>query len=200
MRAEADHADPAKRAGMHVADRPVGVVAERVDRLDRHHRAFEGRHAVEGQRDTIMRRIGSVRSLSQAPDKVIRPLIMPPQDGIHSMMEKTMPKVCAQSGSSGVVQVMRASPDVEKDQGPEVHDRQPVGIDRAFGLLGHEVIHHAEEAGGQEEADGVMAVPPLGQRILDPGEQRIALGAQEGDRHGQIVDDVQHGDGDDEGR
>jgi hypothetical protein len=44
--------------------------------------------------------IGSVRSLSHAPDKVIRPLIMPPQDGIHSMMEKTIPSVCAQSGSA----------------------------------------------------------------------------------------------------
>ena len=27
------------------------------------------------------------------------PLIMPPQEGIHSMMEKTMPRVWVQSGS-----------------------------------------------------------------------------------------------------
>ena len=47
-----------------------------------------------------MRRTGSVRSLSQAPESVIRPLIMPPQDGIHSMIEKVMPRVCAQSGSA----------------------------------------------------------------------------------------------------
>ena len=47
-----------------------------------------------------MRKTGSVRSLSQAPDKVIRPLIMPPQDGIHSITEKTMPRVCAQSGKA----------------------------------------------------------------------------------------------------
>ena len=26
------------------------------------------------------------------------PLIMPPQDGIHSMMENAMPRVCVQSG------------------------------------------------------------------------------------------------------
>ena len=49
---------------------------------------------------TIMRMIGSVRILSQAPDRVIRPLIMPPQEGIHSMTENTMPSVCAQSGSA----------------------------------------------------------------------------------------------------
>ena len=47
-RAEGDHADPSQRARMHVADGPVRVVAERVDRLDRHHRAFERRHPVEG--------------------------------------------------------------------------------------------------------------------------------------------------------
>ncbi len=47
-----------------------------------------------------MRRTGSVRSLSQAPDSVSRPLIMPPHEGIHSMIEKVMPSVCAQSGSA----------------------------------------------------------------------------------------------------
>ena len=47
-----------------------------------------------------MRSTGSVRSLSQAPDSVMIPLIMPPQDGIHSMIEKVMPSVCAQSGSA----------------------------------------------------------------------------------------------------
>ncbi|MNU11921.1 hypothetical protein D3C72_2601580 [compost metagenome] len=47
---------------------------------------------------TIMRMMGSVRILSQAPRRVSRPLIMPPQLGIHSTTEKTMPRVCAQSG------------------------------------------------------------------------------------------------------
>ena len=28
------------------------------------------------------------------------PLIMPPQDGIHSMIENAMPSVCVQSGSA----------------------------------------------------------------------------------------------------
>ena len=47
-----------------------------------------------------MRMIGSVRSLSQAPESVISPLIIPPQDGIHSTTENTMPSVEAQSGSA----------------------------------------------------------------------------------------------------
>src|SRR3546814_8223872 len=47
-----------------------------------------------------MRMIGSVRILSHAPFSVISPLIMPPQLGIHSTTEKTMPSVCAQSGRS----------------------------------------------------------------------------------------------------
>jgi hypothetical protein len=37
--------------------------------------------------------------LSHAPDSVIRPLIMPPQLGIHSITEKAIPSVWAQSGS-----------------------------------------------------------------------------------------------------
>jgi len=41
-----------------------------------------------------------VRSLSHAPDRVIIPLIMPPQDGIQSISENTIPSVCAQSGSA----------------------------------------------------------------------------------------------------
>ena len=49
---------------------------------------------------TIMRTTGSVRSLSHAPDSVISPLIMPPQDGIHSITEKVAPSVCAHSGSA----------------------------------------------------------------------------------------------------
>ena len=47
-----------------------------------------------------MRSTGSVRSLSHAPDSVISPLIMPPHDGIHSMIENVMPSVCVQSGSA----------------------------------------------------------------------------------------------------
>jgi hypothetical protein len=47
---------------------------------------------------TIMRTTGSVRSLSQAPDRVIRPLIMPPQLGIQSMIENVMPRVWAHCG------------------------------------------------------------------------------------------------------
>ncbi len=42
--------------------------------------------------------IGSVRSLSHAPDRVMMPLIMPPQDGAIRISENTMPSDCAQSG------------------------------------------------------------------------------------------------------
>ena len=46
----------------------------------------------------MKRRMGSVRSLCQAPDRVIMPLIMPPQEGASKMMDMTMPRLCAQSG------------------------------------------------------------------------------------------------------
>ena len=98
------------------------------------------------------------------------------------------------------MQVMWSGPDVEEDQRPEVDDRQPIGIDRPIGLLRNEVVHHPQESGRQEEADGIVSVPPLGQRVLNPGKGRIALGTEERHRHRHVVDHVQHGDGDDEGQ
>jgi hypothetical protein len=45
-------------------------------------------------------RIGSSRSLCQAPDKVMMPLIMPPQEGASRISEKIMPTLCVQSGNA----------------------------------------------------------------------------------------------------
>ena len=78
-------------------------------------------------------------------------------------------------------------------------DRQPVGIDRPFGTLGNEVIHQPQEAGGQEETHCVVAIPPLGHGVLHAGHQDVGLVARQRHRHRQIVDDVQHGNCDDEG-
>ncbi len=64
-----------------MADGPVGVVGEGIDGLHGHHRPFEGRHAVEGKGHHQKAQVGSVRSLCQAPERVIMPLIMPPQEG-----------------------------------------------------------------------------------------------------------------------
>ncbi len=94
--------------------------------------------------------------------------------------------------------MMAAGPHVQEDQRPEVDDGQPVGIDRPARLLGHEVVHHAEEGGGQEEADRVVAVPPLGHGVLHPGEQAVGLG--QADRHRQVVEDVQQGDRENKGQ
>ncbi|CAB3698052.1 hypothetical protein LMG26696_05244 [Achromobacter pulmonis] len=44
-------------------------------------------------------RIGSVRSLYQAPCSVMMPLIMPPQDGASRISENVMPSDWVQSGS-----------------------------------------------------------------------------------------------------
>ncbi|MCY1300164.1 hypothetical protein D9M70_497230 [compost metagenome] len=97
----------------------------------------------------------------------------------------------------GVVQVVRAGPDVQGDQRPEVHDGQAVGVDRALGLLRYEVVHHPEEAGGQEEAHGVVAVPPLDHRVGGAGVHGVRLEGVY--RHFHAVDDVQHGGHEDEG-
>ncbi len=95
------------------------------------------------------------------------------------------------------MQVVRAGPHVDGDQRPEVHDRQAVGVDRASGLLRHEVVHHPEEAGGQEEAHRVVAVPPLHHRVDGAAVDRV--GVQQAAGQGQAVDDVQQRHGDDVG-
>ena len=44
--------------------------------------------------------MGSVRSLCQAPERVMIPLIIPPQLGASRISENTMPTDCVQSGSA----------------------------------------------------------------------------------------------------
>jgi hypothetical protein len=44
--------------------------------------------------------MGSSRSLCQAPDKVMMPLIMPPQLGANKIKENTMPTDWVQSGKA----------------------------------------------------------------------------------------------------
>ena len=174
-RAEDDQAVPAERARMNVADRPVRVVAERIDRLDRHQRAFEGRHAVEsdGHHHHAHDRIGAdlvpgARQRHQPVDHAA-PGGHPQHDREHHA-QRLRPV-----GHRGEVQVMRAGPDVEEDDRPEMDDRQAIAVDWAIDLLGDEIIHHGEEGHGQEEGDRVVAVPPLRDCVLDAGKSRIAL-------------------------
>ena len=197
-RAKGDHAVPAKRAGVHVTNGPVGVVAKRVHRADRHHRTLECGHAVEGQRD------------HHHPDDRIGAQLVPCALQRHQTVDHAAPAGHPQDdrehhaqgrrpiGQRGVVQVVRTRPDIQEDQRPEVDDRQLVAEDRTSGLLGHEVVHHAKETGSQEEAHRVVAVPPLRHRILHTREDLNRLGAPDRHRDRQVVDHMQHRDGDDE--
>jgi hypothetical protein len=67
------------------------------------------------------------------------------------------------------MQVMRTRPDIEKDQRPEMDDRQAIGVDWPSGTLGHEIVHDGKEARSQEETDGIVPIPPLHHRILHTG-------------------------------
>ena len=78
-----------------------------------------------------------------------------------------------------------------------MHDREAVGVDGALGLLRHEVVHHAQEARGQEEAHRVVPVPPLDHRVDRPAVDRVGLPCA--DRNREAVHDVEHGDRRDEG-
>src|SRR5690606_10902380 len=189
-RTDGDHGYPAQSAGVYVANGPVGVVRQGVHGLDGHHRAFEGGHAVEGQGNH-----------QEAQDRVGAQL-MPGAGQGHHAVDHAAPARSQQDdghhhaqglgpvGQGGVVQVVRTGPDVEGDQRPEVHDGQAVGVDRTAGLLRHEVVHHAQEAGGQEEAHGVVAVPPLHHGVGSAGVDGVGL--EPADRDLQVVDDLQH--------
>ncbi len=107
-----------------------------------------------------------------------------------------MPSDCSHSGIGVIVQVVRPGPDIGVDERPEGDDREPVAPDRLLGLLREEVVEHPEEAAGQQEADGIVAVPPLHDGILGAREQRI--GFPDRHRQRQAVDDVQHRHDDDQ--
>ncbi len=94
----------------------------------------------------------------------------------------------------GVEQVVRPRPDVDEDQRPEVDDGEAVGIHRTLRRFRDEIIHDPEDRGGEEESDGVVAVPPLHQRVLHAAEERVGMGQRGGD--GEVVDDVEQRDGD----
>ena len=98
------------------------------------------------------------------------------------------------------MEMVGADPEIEEGDAPEAEDRQPVGIDRPLRPDRQVVVEHPQEARGHEEGYGVVAVPPLHHRVLNAGECRVALGAGKAHRQGEAVDDVQHGDHDDEGK
>ncbi|MEY2915697.1 MAG: hypothetical protein RL454_626, partial [Actinomycetota bacterium] len=193
----ASKAHPTEGARVHMAHGPVGVVRQRVDRLDRHHRPLEGRHAVERQRDD-----------QELQDRVVAQLVPRPRQR-HDAVDHAAPARRQQHqredhadalrpvGQRGVVQVVRAGPHVGEDQRPEVDDGQAVAVDGALGLLRNEVVHHPQEAGGQEEAHRVMAVPPLDHGILHARIGRVRL--HPAGRDGGAVDQVQDRHGQDEG-
>src|SRR3970040_1857200 len=82
-------------------------------------------------------------------------------------------------------------PDVNKYQCPEMHNGKSIGIDRAFCLFRHKVIHHPEKRCCEEKPDGIMPVPPLHHRILHSGIHGI--GFHETDRNGHAVEHMQQG-------
>ena len=62
-------------------------------------------------------------------------------------------------------------------------------------LLRYEVVHHAEEARGQEKAHRVVPIPPLHHRIDYAGVYRVGLHGPY--RQSQRIDDMQYGYRDD---
>ena len=91
--------------------------------------------------------------------------------------------------------MVRACPHISENQCPEVHYRQTVGIHGAAGLFGNEVIHHAQEGGGQEETHGIVAIPPLHHGVDCAVVNGV--GFKPACRHPNVVHDVQQGNGQD---
>ena len=172
-----------------MSDGPVGVVRDRVHRLDGHERPFEGRHAVEGDgrhqelQDVVLAHLVPGPAQRQETVDHASPGRHPEHDGEHHAQGLRPAR------KSRVVEVVRSRPDVHEDQRPEVDDGQPVGVDGPVHRLGDEVVHHAQEGGGEDEGHRVVAVPPLHQGVLGPREHRVALEERDGDE--ERLHDVQ---------
>ena len=95
------------------------------------------------------------------------------------------------------MEVVGTCPHVSENERPEVDDGQAVGVNGTLSLLGDEVIHHAQEACGEKEADGVVAIPPLHHGVLNAREDGNSLG--EADGYGCTTDNMQQGNRQDEG-
>ena len=184
---------------MHMPHRPVGVMRQRVDAADGEEGALEGGEPVEDRRHHHEAQRRVVADLPPgAVEREERVCRRGP--GRHQQHDREgHPQGLRPVGERGVVQVVRARPDVEEHDPPEGQDRQAVGIDRPLGTLRQVVVEHAEEARGQEEGDRVVAVPPLHHRVLHARPQDVALRATERDRDRDVVEDVEHGHDQDEG-
>ena len=139
-----DHqADPADGTIVDMADRPIGIVRQRIDVAQREHAALEGGDGVAGD-----------AAQPEPDDRILahRYIIAAFAEDGHVAVERTTPAGNDQHqrehhaeclrpfGGAGVQQVVGASPDVDEDQRPEVQDRQLVTVDRLAGGLRQEVV------------------------------------------------------------
>src|SRR5690606_36053531 len=115
----------------------------------------------------------------------------------YATLSRSGTQVLSPVGQRGVHEVVGACPHVGECQCPEVNDREAIREDGALGLLRHEVVHHAQEAGSQEEAHGIVPIPPLHHGVLHASIGGVRL--PQGDRHLHIVEDMQYRNGDDIG-
>ena len=81
-----------------------------------------------------------------------------------------------------------------------MQDRQTIGIDRTSGLFRDIIIHHSQKPGRQEKAHGIMAVPPLDQRRLNPAPNVSRMHRSRRPRNSGPVHQMQNGDRQDEGQ
>ena len=188
--ARGHEAVPAERAAMDVPDRPIAVVRDSIHRADRHERPLEGGHSVE--------RHAGRKKLQHR----IRPHLVPGaaqgQQPVEHATPGRSPEHQAENHSQRlqplrqrrVEQMVRAGPDVDEDERPEVNDRKPVAVDRTLRGLRHVIIHDPQHRRGQKEGHRIVTIPPLDKRILDASENRIRV--QQARRNLQVVRDVEH--------
>ena len=150
-------------------------MAEGVDRFDRKQRPFEGTHAVK--------RDGGGEKLEHG----IRPEFVPGAAEGEKPVEHAAPRwgpehqrkrhaeVLQPAGQSAVQQMMRTSPNINKDERPKMNHRQPIRIHRTLCRFRQKIIHHAENRRSEKKRDGVVPVPPLDERILHPTKDRITV-------------------------
>jgi hypothetical protein len=110
---------------------------------------------------TVKRRVGLVLSMEKTPRMVMWWLMATVMTGINIIMEPTTPTVMVQAeGAAG--EVVGSGPVVEDRQSPEARAVTGDNYERAAGDFGNQIVGRGDRDGGDPEAEGVVAEPPVG--------------------------------------
>ncbi len=184
------HRDPAHRPHVHMTGDPVGEVDQLTHDPQSLCRALNSLEAVKGDaEDEEFRKVVRPHLVPVCPDGVITVYHGPPGRSDQKYGEDDREGLYP-VGERGVDEVVRPCPEISEDQRPEGDDREPVAVNRDSRGLRQKVVKHGENRSREDEADGIMAVPPLDVGAVHPRKEMV--GFEQTCRNREVVDDVEY--------